>query len=661
MMTHRQRILMTMRGEMPDMLPCVPRIDLWYNANSMAGTLPQQHKGRTQDEISRAEGWALHKIVPEFLRIRRPEDNLHRALGIYSLKELTFSYNFSSDIEIKVRHEGDSSHVEYHTPLGMVSTTTTYTKEMRSSGASITWIEEHAIKKREDYRVVGYIFENLELTPNFDDFITWKDDIGEDGVAVTMASLSSSPMHHIQKELLDATAFYYHYHDYQREMRELAESVENYYDQALKIIGDSPAEAVLWGGNFDDMITYPSYFEKEIMPWIRKASEILGEKGKMVICHCDGENLGLMDLIRDSAMHVAEAVTPYPMTKVKIEEYYRRWSDKLTIWGGIPEILLMAETATEQDLEAYLDHLFKVVAPGRRFILGIADTTPPKAVFDRLIRIAERVEKEGRLPLEGGASRPISETQLAEIAERVTPQLSEDKVFKIIQDDVFMGNHKEIQRHAQEMLDRGLNAQDILHRGMISAMEVISERFKAGDVFIPEVLLSARAMNEALLILEPYLAREKKEARGRVLMGTVQGDMHDIGKNMVITMLRGVGFEIQDMGINVSTEKIVEQVSGYRPDILGLSALLTTTMPEMKKVIDLLKARGLRNAIQVMIGGAPVNEKYARDIGADGYAPDAGEAVELTKTLMKKTGYGRPIPKLIGSRFRVPGSRVTTY
>ncbi|MBA7669670.1 Methionine synthase [subsurface metagenome] len=124
-------------------------------------------------------------------------------------------------------------------------------------------------------------------------------------------------------------------------------------------------------------------------------------------------------------------------------------------------------------------------------------------------------------------------------------------------------------------------------------MEVISERFKAGDVFIPEVLLSARAMNEALLVLEPYLASDKKKVSGRILMGTVRGDIHDIGKNMVITMLRGVGFEIQDMGVNVATEKIVDKVSEYKPDILGLSALLTTTMSEMKRVIDALKAKGL--------------------------------------------------------------------
>ena len=631
--TQKQRILMAARGELPDVIPYVPRIDLWYNANSISGSLPERHRGRTQDEICRAEGWALHKVVPEYLKVRKPEDSLHRAMGIFSLKETPFQYRFSSDIEIKVERKGDATHVEYHTPIGMVSTTTIFTDEMRRAGVSITWVEEHVIKSPEDYRIVGYIFENLELIPDVDDYAKWKNEIGEDGVAVAMGVMAASPMHHILKYFMDPTMFYYHYHDYPKQMRGLARKLENYFDQVLEITLNSPAELVLWGGNFDDMITYPSFFEKEIMPWIRKAANTLETTGKMVICHCDGENLGLMDLIKESGMHIAEAVTPHPMTKVKIETYYQRWSEKLTIFGGIPEMLLLEETATDEDLDAYLDYFFKVIAPGQRLIFGIADTTPPKAVFERLVRIGERVEKEARLPLEAGAFRPLSNSQLA--ATRNTHRVGRDEVFGVIQDDILKGNHTGVKDHVQEALDKGLVAQDILQWGMISVMEMIGEKFKTGDVFIPEVLLSARAMNEALPVLEPYLTKERKEVTGRILMGTVYGDMHDIGKNMVITMLRGVGFEIRDMGINLPTKKIVEEVSEYKPDLLGLSALLTTTMSEMRKAIELLEARGLRDTVKIMVGGAPVNERFADEIGADGYASDAGEAVDLAKKLMR--------------------------
>ncbi|UCF56264.1 MAG: corrinoid protein, partial [Deltaproteobacteria bacterium] len=202
--------------------------------------------------------------------------------------------------------------------------------------------------------------------------------------------------------------------------------------------------------------------------------------------------------------------------------------------------------------------------------------------------------------------------------------------------DVFNGSHLEIKRHVQELLTKGVNAQDILKLGMLSVMEVIGERFRTGEVFIPEVLLSARVMNEGLPVLEPHFAGGQKEESGKVFIGTVRGDLHDIGKNMVITMLRGVGFEVHDMGVNVPTEEFIKQVAECKPQILGLSALLTTTMPEMKKVIDALEAMVLRDKVRVMVGGAPVNARFARNIGADGYAPDAGEAVNLAKELMKE-------------------------
>ncbi len=383
------------------------------------------------------------------------------------------------------------------------------------------------------------------------------------------------------------------------------------------------------------MITYPSYFDKEIKPWIEKASSVLGENGVLALCHCDGENLGLMNSIRDSGMHIAEAICPAPMTKVKIEEYYRQWSDKLTIFGGIPSNMLLAESATEEEFEAYLDHLFQVIAPGSRMILGIADTTPPNAIFDRLIRIGERVEKEGRLPLEGGAARPVSDEQMKAAAQRVSAEPALDESLGVIQEDVTRGRHLEIVTHVEEFLAKGVSAEDILNRGMISAMEVIGVKFKQGDLFIPEVLLSARAMNAALPVLEPYLAAGKGGAGGKVLIATVRGDLHDIGKNMVVSMLRGVGFEIKDLGINVPSETIVKQVEEYQPDILGLSALLTTTMPEMKSIIASLEAKGLRPKLKIMVGGAPVNAKFAKDIGADAYAQDAGDAAAIAKNLMK--------------------------
>jgi 5-methyltetrahydrofolate--homocysteine methyltransferase len=510
-------------------------------------------------------------------------------------------------------------------------------EEMRNAGVSITWVQEHGIKRPEDYAIWAYIFENITITPAYERYRAWQQRIGDDGVAVMMGTFSASPIHHIQRDFLDATEFFFHYNDHHRAMRRLAEAIGLVYDQILKIVADSPAEVVLWGANYDDMITYPPYFQRELSPWLRKASDYLTSKGKLMICHCDGENQGLIDMIADSGLHVAEAVCCAPMTKLPIEAYYERWckSGKLTLMGGLIQSMLSPATANLADLNAYLDNFFKAVAPGDRLILSVADTTPPNADFDRLALIGERVEKEGRLPLEAGAARPLTNTQMAAAAERVAPRGVPDKVFEVVHGAVLAGNDTDIKLHVEALLKKGINAKDILNRGMLTAMEVIGGRFRDGSVFIPEVLLSARAMNAALGVLEPYLAKEKKEATGRILLGTVRGDLHDIGKNMVATMLRGVGFDVVDLGINITVEAFVKKVEDLRPDILGMSALLTTTMPEMKRVIDALAAQGLRDKVKVIVGGAPVNEKFAVDIGADGYGADAGSSVDLARSLLR--------------------------
>jgi corrinoid protein of di/trimethylamine methyltransferase len=640
-MTKKERILKAMRGETPDMLPYTPRFDLWYNSNSYRGTLPKRHQGRSHDEIARAEGWALHKVIPELLEVVDPQENVTRGIGLYSLKENGYKINFSPNVKLEVqktrRGDEEATRVEYHTPKGVVSTKEVINEEMRNAGVSITWVQEHAIKRPEDYEIWAFIFENITVTPDYDRYRSWQQRIGDDGVAVMMGTFSASPVHHIQRDFLDATEFFFHYNDHHKQMRRLADAIGLVYDQILRITAESPAEVVLWGANYDDMITYPPYFQKELTPWLRKASEYLSSKGKLVICHCDGENQGLIDVIADAGMHVAEAVCCAPMTKLPIEAYYERWckSGKLTLMGGLIQSLLSPATASVDDLKAYLDHFFKAVAPGSRIIMSVADTTPPNADFDRLALVGERIEKEGRLPLEAGAVRPMTEAQMKAAATRTAPKAVPDEVFQAVHADVLAGNDADIKAHVQQLLDRGVNAKDILNRGMLTAMEVIGGRFRDGTVFIPEVLLSARAMNEALAVLEPHLAKEKKDASGKILLGTVRGDLHDIGKNMVATMLRGVGFDVVDLGINITVDDFVQKVEAHRPDILGMSALLTTTMPEMKKVIDALGARGLRAKVKVMVGGAPVNEKFAHDIGADGYGADAGSSVDLARKLLK--------------------------
>lgn len=633
-MTHKERMLLAMRGEMPDVLPYAPRFDLWYKANKYKGTLPKEFREKSPEDIARSEGWALHRVVPELLDVEREEDNLYRALGLYSLKECGYEIRFSKNVMVKAERSEASLKVEYQTSRGVITTKETLTEEMRQAGATITWIEERAIKRKEDYEILAHLFDEVQVVPSYERYRKWQGEVGEEGVAVMMGSFSASPMQHIQRDLLDATRFFYEYKDNEREMRLLAESLEKLYNQILFTVSNSPAEVVLWGANYDEMITYPPFFEREILPWLKKASEVLSRSGKLLLCHCDGENEGLMDLIKRSGIKVAEAVCPSPMTKVPIERYYHEWRGSLTIWGGIPQSLLLPSTASLEDFKGYLDHFFRAISPGDSFIVGIADTTPPDAHFDRLRILADKIQEQGPLPLKKALTAPSCRPQ-GEVPKTAPDQATTEDHLEGVRKAVLEGDHLGIIEKVRELLAQGVPAKEILQEGMIKAMDLIGARFKTGEVFIPEVLLSARAMNEALKVLEPHLASERVIGGGKILIGTVHGDLHDIGKNMVVTMLKGVGFEVKDLGINVSAERFVSEVESYAPDILGLSALLTTTMPEMAKVIRKLEEKGLRKKVKVIVGGAPVNEKYAREIGADGYGRDAGEAVEVAKRLLQ--------------------------
>ncbi len=196
---------------------------------------------------------------------------------------------------------------------------------------------------------------------------------------------------------------------------------------------------------------------------------------------------------------------------------------------------------------------------------------------------------------------------------------------------VIDGDQNATQDLVHKALAENIPAEKILKDGLIPAMSEVGRMFEAGEFYVPEMLISARAMKSGLAILKPKLAAANIQAIGKVVIGTVQGDLHDIGKNLVGMMLEGAGFEVIDLGVDVSPEKYVQAVQEHHPDLIGCSALLTTTMPRMKDIVLALQAAGLRDQVKVMIGGAPVTEQYARDIGADFYAPDAASAAQRAR------------------------------
>jgi 5-methyltetrahydrofolate--homocysteine methyltransferase len=207
-------------------------------------------------------------------------------------------------------------------------------------------------------------------------------------------------------------------------------------------------------------------------------------------------------------------------------------------------------------------------------------------------------------------------------------------IFQKMASSLYAGEAEEVAALVQQALDQGMSPAEILSNGLIAGMDEVGKDFKAGDLFVPEVLVAARAMSAGMGILRPLLAAGEVPSAGKYVIGTVKGDLHDIGKNLVKMMLEGAGFETIDLGTDVEAQAFVDAVREHQPEMVGMSALLTTTMVNMKTTIEALEEAGLRNSVKVMVGGAPVTAAFAEEIGADAYAPDAATAVEVARSLV---------------------------
>jgi methylmalonyl-CoA mutase cobalamin-binding domain/chain len=212
--------------------------------------------------------------------------------------------------------------------------------------------------------------------------------------------------------------------------------------------------------------------------------------------------------------------------------------------------------------------------------------------------------------------------------------LPDDELVEQMHDDLYNGLREEVEEGTRILLERGWSADKVLAEALVEGMRIVGIDFRDGILFVPEVLMAANAMKGGMAILRPLLAETGAPPIGKMVIGTVKGDIHDIGKNLVTMMMEGAGFEVIDIGINNPVEKYLEALETHKPDILGMSALLTTTMPYMKVVIDTLKDKGIRDDYIVLVGGAPLNEDFGKAVGADGYCRDAAVAVETAKQLI---------------------------
>ncbi len=394
-MNNKERVLATLRGEPTDQIPYIPRLDLWYKANKVRGTLPDKYRNASLFDIVDDLGIGYHHVVPDFLDFIDPLDEVDRCIGIYRLRTLPYRVLLRG-IKRNIYYDGDITNVEYITPYGNVRSKVLYDDSMKRAGVTITHVLEQVIKSVEDYKAVAYIFENAEVLPAYEQYEIAREEVGDRGVAVAWVSLSGSPMHLIQKELMPYELFFYELYDHPDELQMLSESIAKYFNRVFEVVANSPAEVIFIGANYDNKITWPPFFREYIAPSLAKAADVLHENNKFLLTHTDGENKGLLECYLESKIDIADSICPAPMTSLTLKEVRENFDGKITIWGGIPSVTVLENSMSDYEFEAYLDHVFsEEIGKGDHLILSIADTTPPDAKFSRIERIAKMAQEFG--------------------------------------------------------------------------------------------------------------------------------------------------------------------------------------------------------------------------------------------------------------------------
>lgn len=384
-------MLAVIAGKPVDRIPYVPRLDLWYRANQKAETLPAKYAKASLFEITDDLDLGFHAVVPNFRDLRNPDDDADRALGIYNLWTMPYR-TVLENVQRTVRQQGDRTFIEYKTPAGTVVPVVLYDENMRKAEITVTHIERYAFRSPADYPALNYIFENMRVEPNYGGYEEFAEQVGDRGLAVAFVSLAGSPMHLIQRELMPMETFFYELHDHPAQIKLLAEKINGYWAEVMKVVSKCPAEVVFVGANYDASVTYPPFFKLHIQPWLADYSRTLHFAGKYLLTHTDGENTGLLEHYLACKVDIADSICPAPMTKLSFKAVRDVFKGRITILGGIPSVALLKMSMSDRAFEGFLDEFFGTIGDGDHLILGISDTTPPAADFGRILRIKERID-----------------------------------------------------------------------------------------------------------------------------------------------------------------------------------------------------------------------------------------------------------------------------
>ncbi len=394
-MNYRERTLTAVAGGAADVLPFVPRLDLWYKANTYSNTLPKKYRHASLMDIVEDLDVGYHCLLPDFSDFESEDGDLDIGLGVYHLKANCYKVVFHNLKRTVNRDSHGGTRVTYHTPKGDVSCAFVLDERMKASGLTLWVVKEHLIKSEDDWEAAAYIFENAEILPRYERLLATQQFLGDRAEAVAYAHTHACAMHLLIKDLMPLEDFYFALFDDEERLSELGARIEPFMDRLFDVVSNAPSRLVFSGGNYDSAVTAPSFFHRHMLPQIQKRADACHAKNKYLICHTDGENVGLMDDLVASRFDVADSICPAPMTKLDLSVYLEAFRGQTTIWGGIPSIAVLEETMGEKEFRAYIDQMFEKIGDGRRIVLSIADTTPPGAKFERIERIARMAREFG--------------------------------------------------------------------------------------------------------------------------------------------------------------------------------------------------------------------------------------------------------------------------
>jgi hypothetical protein len=368
--------------------------------------LPPTIRQANTVELARHFGVACHAVRGDFTGPRDPRDWILRGFGIENHPDFPYQVQVSGR-PVEFSTDAGFYHTTIRTTAGDVTTTLEMTPAMQRDGMSIPFVRKRPVETPADLEAVVQVFEALEVVPTPAAYAAFRSRIGEHGLALANGPIGASPVHFFLHDLMDMEAFIYLYTDDRSALHVFAERLAPFFDAALGALLQCEAEVVWWGANYDQHVTWPTFFRDEIASWLRTTGDRLRKKGKLLATHADGENDQLLPLYPACRLDVAESVCPQPMTRNSLAELRRGMGSTTTVWGGIPSIALLDDSMSEAQFVAYLDSVFAELGSGERLILGVSDNVPPDCNLDRLDEISDRVAAFGPVhPAPRGAVSP---------------------------------------------------------------------------------------------------------------------------------------------------------------------------------------------------------------------------------------------------------------